>query len=88
MVGGDLNLEEAAVDAKIINSGLERIKCEEGQCAFRSDIGGEHRGKIIEHIMAKGYACRATVSKMEGGGELVNLHSSRITTLTGNLVLW
>jgi hypothetical protein len=36
---------------------------EEGQYTFKSNIGEEHKGKIIDHVLTRGYPCEATVSQ-------------------------
>jgi hypothetical protein len=62
IVGGDVNADGVIVDGKISGSGLTRIPFEDNKYTFRSDIGEEHRGRFIDHVLTRGYDCSADVS--------------------------
>ena len=63
VIGGDFNLRGGDLYLKIADSGLVRGYYEEGQYTFKSNIGEEHKGKIIDHVLTRGYPCEATVSQ-------------------------
>jgi hypothetical protein len=63
VVGGDLNAEEGIVDEKISGLDLTRIPFGDNEYTFRSEIGDEHRGRVIDHILTKNYDCSAHISQ-------------------------
>ena len=63
VVGGDFNLKETDVDRRIEGSGITRTQHTDGSYTFKSDIGDEHRGRIIDHVLARGYSCKSWVSQ-------------------------
>jgi hypothetical protein len=58
-------------DRKIYGSGLTRIPFGTNEYTFMSDIGDEHRGRVIDHILTRGHVCSALVSK---NGRFLNDH--------------
>ena len=71
VVGGDLNVKGAIVDEKVAGSGLTRIPFGDNEYTFKSDIGEEHKGRVIDHILTRGYECTAYVSQ---NGRFLNDH--------------
>jgi hypothetical protein len=79
VVGGDLNVKDVVVDEKIDGSGLVRIPFGDNEYTFKSDIGEEHRGKVIDHILTRGYVSTAYVSQ---NGRFLNDHIPIIAEIT------
>ena len=65
VIGGDFNLKGMDVDKKVKNSGITREEFTERNYTFRTDIGEEHSGRTIDHILSKGYPCKSWVSQNE-----------------------
>jgi endonuclease/exonuclease/phosphatase family metal-dependent hydrolase len=63
VVGGDFNYKGTDVDGKIEGSGIIRSQHTDGGYTFKSDIGDEHRGKTIDHVLSRGYPCKSWVSQ-------------------------
>jgi hypothetical protein len=61
VVGGDFNVNGVIVDEKVDGSGLLSIPLADNEYTFKSDIGEEHRGKVIDHILTRGYECTSHV---------------------------
>ncbi len=63
VIGGDFNVGGEITDRKILGSGLTRIPFGTNEYTFKSDIGDEHRGRVIDHILTRGNVCSALVSQ-------------------------
>ena len=79
IAGGDLNVKGTVVDEKVLGSGLLRIPFGTNEYTFKSDIGEEHKGRVIDHILARGYVCDAYVSQ---NGRFLNDHIPIIAEAT------
>ena len=71
IIGGDFNVGGEITDRKISGSGLTRLPFGTNEYTFKSDIGDEHRGRVIDHILTRGYVCSALVSQ---NGRFLNDH--------------
>ena len=63
VIGGDFNLKGMEVDKKLKDSDIIREQFTEGNYTFKADIGEEHSGRTIDHILSKGYPCKSWVSQ-------------------------
>ena len=54
VIGGEINLRSDKTDKNLEGTVIKRAGYEEGQYTFKQDIGTEHTGRCIDHIMYKG----------------------------------
>ena len=63
IVGGDFNMLGDELDDRIDGMGLVRALYDGNEYSFKSDVGLEHGGRVIDHVLSKGVDCGAHISQ-------------------------
>ena len=63
--GGDFNLNRNDLRGRITGMEMDLLELEEGAYTYIAEVGGEDRGRVIDHVMVRG--CNAESSVTEDG---------------------
>ena len=63
IVGGDFNLNKSLMKAKSKELNIKLCELEDGDVTYKSEIGQEHTGACIDHVLTKGVVCRVKVTE-------------------------
>jgi exonuclease III len=54
VVGGDFNLNKSLMKVKSKELNIKLCELEDGEVTYKSEIGQEHTGACIDHVLTKG----------------------------------
>jgi hypothetical protein len=61
--GGDFNLNRNDLMERIIGMDMELLELEEGAYTYIADVGGEGRGRVIDHALVRGCNAESVVTE-------------------------